>query len=107
VSDAVIAKAVVGRLPQDTATTFAADVGQVACWSIVMGAKAGMTIRHFWFHGDTEVGNVELTVGGSPWRTWSRKSIPLDATGAWHVDIRDASGGLLRRVDFSIGATAT
>jgi hypothetical protein len=51
VTDAVIAKTVVGRVPQDTAATFPADVGQVACWSIVVGAKAGMTIRHVWFHG--------------------------------------------------------
>ena len=103
VAEAVIAKTVVDRAPQDTASTFATDVGQVACWTMVRGAAAGATVHHVWFHGDTQVGDVTLTVGGSPWRTWSRKSIPADATGAWHVEIRDASGSVLRRIDFTIG----
>lgn len=107
VIEAVIAKTVVDRAPQDTASTFTADVGQVACFTRVTGAAAGTTMRHVWFHGDDQVGDVQLTVGGSPWRTWSRKNVPADATGAWHVEIRDASGGLLRRVDFSIGGTGT
>lgn len=107
VIEAVIAKTVVDRAPQDTASTFTAEVGQVACFTRVTGAVAGATMRHVWFHGADEVGDVELTVGGSPWRTWSRKNVPADATGAWHVEIRDASGRLLRRVDFSIGGTGT
>ena len=103
VAQAVIAKSVVDRAPQDTGAAFPADVGQVVCWTKITDGDVGARIHHVWFHGDTEVGNVQLTVGGSPWRTWSRKSVPPDATGAWHVDIRDTSGSLLRRVDFSIG----
>lgn len=103
VTDALIAKSVVDRAPQDTASTFPAEVGQVVCWTKIAGASGGTTIHHVWFHGDTQVGDVELTIGGSPWRTWSRKTVPADATGAWHVEIRDASGNLLRRVDFAIG----
>jgi hypothetical protein len=64
---------------------------------------AGQTVNHVWFHGDTEVGNVPLSIGGSPWRTWSRKTIPPDATGAWHVEIRDAAGTVLKRIDFTVG----
>jgi hypothetical protein len=103
VTEAVIAKAVVDRVPQDSASTFPVEVGQLVCWSRIMGASAGATIHHVWFHGDIQVGDAVLTIGGSPWRTWSRKSVPADATGAWHVEIRDASGNLLRRVDFTIG----
>ena len=102
VGEAVVAKAVVDRQPQDTGTAFPGDVGQLLCWTRVSGAS-GTALHHVWFHGDTQVGDVELQIGGSPWRTWSRKTIPADWTGAWHVEIRDASGAVLRRLDFTVG----
>ncbi|HUL50448.1 MAG TPA: DUF2914 domain-containing protein [Gemmatimonadales bacterium] len=102
VSEAVVAKTVVDRVPQDTGTTFPADVGQVVCWTKLSGAS-GTTVHHVWFHGDTQVGDVELQVGGSPWRTWSRKTVPPDWTGAWHVEVRDQAGKVLKRIDFTVG----
>lgn len=102
VAEAVVAKAVVDRQPQDTGSTFPADVGQVVCWTKVAGA-GGASIHHVWFHGDTQVGDVELQVGGSPWRTWSKKTVPADWTGAWHVEVRDAAGAVLKRIDFTVG----
>jgi hypothetical protein len=100
--EAVLARNVVDRAPQDTGTAFPADVGSVVLWTRVSGAD-GQTLSYVWFHGDTEVGNVPLTIGGSPWRTWSRKTIPADATGAWHVEVRDAAGNVLKRIDFTVG----
>jgi len=100
--EAVLARSVVDRAPQDTGVAFPADVGGLVLWTRVTGG-AGQTLNHVWFHGDTEVGNVPLTIGGSPWRTWSRKTIPADATGAWHVEIRDAAGTVLKRIDFTVG----
>ncbi|HXM37940.1 MAG TPA: DUF2914 domain-containing protein [Gemmatimonadales bacterium] len=100
--DAVLARNVVDRAPQDTGTAFPADVGTLVLWTRVSGAN-GQTLSHVWFHGDTEVGSVPLTVTGSPWRTWSRKNIPADATGAWHVEVRDAAGNVLKRIDFTVG----
>lgn len=102
ITEASIAKTVVDRQPQDTGTAFPADVGQVVCWTRVSGGT-GSPLHHVWFHGDTQVGDVELQVGGSPWRTWSRKSIPADWSGAWHVDVKDASGAVLKRIDFTVG----
>src|SRR5947199_8900216 len=84
VVEAVVAKSVLDRQPQDTGAAFPADVGQLNCWTKVEGA-GGSSLHHVWFHGDTQVGDVELQVGGSPWRTWSRKTVPADWTGAWHV----------------------
>jgi hypothetical protein len=103
--DAVIAKTVADRAPQDTGTTFPADVGQLICFTRIAGGSAGSpaSIHHVWFHGDTQVADVELNVGGSPWRTWSRKTIPGDWTGAWHVEVRDAGGAVLKRIDFTVG----
>ncbi len=102
VAEAVVARSVVDRQPQDTGTAFPADVGQLNCWSKVTGA-GGAAIHHVWFHGDTQVGDVELQVSGSPWRTWSRKTVPPDWTGAWHVEVRDAAGTVLKRLDFTVG----
>lgn len=100
--EAVVARSVVDRVPMDSGTAFPADVGQLVLWTKVSGAE-GSSIRHVWFHGDTEVGNVELPVSASPYRTWSRKTVPADWTGAWHVEVRDASGAVVQRVDFTVG----
>jgi hypothetical protein len=100
--EAVLARSVVDRAAQDTGVAFPPDVGTLVLWMRVTGGD-GQTLNHVWFHGDTEVGNVPLTIGGSPWRTWSRKTIPADATGAWHVEIRDAAGMVLKRIDFTVG----
>jgi Protein of unknown function (DUF2914) len=102
VDEGTVAKSVVDRQPQDTGSVFPGDVGQLICWTKVTGAS-GASIHHVWFHGDTQVGDVELQVGGSPWRTWSKKTVPGDWTGAWHVEVRDASGAVLKRFDFTVG----
>jgi hypothetical protein len=105
VSVGVVARSVADRAPQDTGTTFAADVGQLVCFTQIEGAtaEAPETLHHVWFHGDTPVADVELPVGGSPWRTWSRKTVPADWTGPWHIEIRDAGGTVLKRIDFTVG----
>src|SRR5437870_8002174 len=101
VVEAVVAKSVLDRQPQHTGAAFPADVGQLNCWTKVEGA-GGSSLHHVWFHGDTQVGDVELQVGGSPWRTWSRKTVPADWTGAWHIEVRDAAGTVLKRIDFTV-----
>lgn len=100
--EAVLARSVMDRVPQDTGTAFPDSVGSIVLWMRVTGADA-RTLHHVWFFGDTEVGNVPLTIGGSPWRTWSRKTVPVEATGAWHVEIRDDAGNVLKRIDFTVG----
>ena len=100
--EAVLARTIVDRAPQDTGTAFPDSVGTIVLWTRVSGAD-GQTLHHVWFFGDTEVGDVPLTISGSPWRTWSRKTIPVEATGAWHVEIRDDAGTVLRRIDFTVG----
>jgi hypothetical protein len=100
--EAVLARSVVDRAPQDTGTAFPDSVGTIVLWMRATGAS-GQTLHHVWFFGDTEVGDVPLTIGGSPWRTWSRKAVPVEAKGAWHVEIRDDAGNVLKRIDFTVG----
>ena len=100
--EAVLARTLVDRAPQDTGSAFPDSVGTVVLWMRVTGAN-GQTLHHVWFHGGDQVGDVPLTIGGSPWRTWSRKTVPADAKGAWHVEIRDEAGAVLKRIDFTVG----
>ena len=100
--EAVLARTLVDRVPQDTGTAFPDSVGTIVLWMRASGAS-GQTLHHVWFYGDTEVGNVPLTIAGSPWRTWSRKTVPAEAKGAWHVEIRDDAGTVLKRIDFTVG----
>ncbi len=105
VAEAAVARTVVDRVPQDTGTAFPDTIGTLVFFTKLSGAPAGAAtaIHHVWFHGDTQVADVELQVGGSPWRTWSKKTVPADWKGAWHVEVRDAGGAVLKRVDFTVG----
>ena len=100
--EAVLARNVVDRMPVDSGTTFPADVGQVVLWMRASGAD-GQALSHVWFLGDQELGNVPLNIGGSPWRSWTKKTITPEMTGPWRVEIRDAAGTVLKRIDFVIG----
>jgi len=100
--EAVLARSVVDRAPQDSGTAFSDSVGSGVLWMRVTSGN-GQTLHHVWFHGDDQVGDVPLMIGGSPWRSWSRKTIPADAKGAWHVEIRDEAGNVLKRIDFTVG----
>ncbi len=97
-----VARQIVDRMPQDPGTSFPVDVGEVFCWSRVTGA-AGTTIQHVWIHGEMEF-PFSLDIGGSPWRTWTSKTIPPEWAGDWRVEIRDADGTLLDTVSFTVGS---
>ena len=97
----VIALDVEERQPTGEGTEFSADVGQLVAWMRVTGL-ANATVRHVWRHqGHEEV--IELSVGGSPWRTWSRRTIPAEWTGTWTVEVLDAGGAVLATADFTVG----
>jgi len=97
---AVVCTAVKDRAPEGAAEKFAASVGQLACFSELHGVRD--TVVHVWFRGDKEVATIELPVKGERWRTWSVKKIPASWTGAWRVEVRDASGAVLATAKFSI-----
>ncbi|MGD2136178.1 MAG: DUF2914 domain-containing protein [Gemmatimonadales bacterium] len=96
-----VGRSVVDRMPVDTASTFPADVGELACWTRVTGA-AGTTIQHVWIHGDNEF-PISLDIGGSPWRTWTTKTIPAEWDGEWRVEVREADGTVLATASFTVG----
>ena len=97
-----IGKSIEAGNPVDTASSFPADVGQVAGWSRVTGMTAGSKITHLWIHG-ADSSRVELNIGGSPWRTYSRKTIPAGATGDWTLEVLGADGAKLASKTIKVG----
>lgn len=102
VEESAIALDVIDRMPVGSDSTFVASVGRVYCWTLVAGAEGEVAIHHVWFHGDQEMADMELRVGGSPWRTWSSKAIVPEWTGAWRVEVRDSAGNVIETIRFTI-----
>jgi cytoskeletal protein RodZ len=73
---------------------------QIWFWTRVVGGRTGETIRHVWIHEGHETATVELRLGGSHWRTQSRKTLRSGSTGRWAVEARDAAGYVLARREF-------
>jgi len=97
-----VGKNIADRMPTDTASAFPADVGSLVCWTKVTGAE-GQTITHVWTHGPHSA-EVKLNVGGSPWRTYSRRTIPAEWTGEWKVEVKDSTGAVLATKTFTVGS---
>ncbi|MDP3910323.1 MAG: DUF2914 domain-containing protein [Gemmatimonadales bacterium] len=104
--EAILTSALMDRVPQDTVSAIATptEADTVYLWTRVSGAEAGTVLHHVWFKGDEQVADVELTINGSPWRTWSRKTIAADGAGAWRVEVRDSAGNVLGTVSFTVGS---
>ena len=102
VEESAIALDVIDRMPAGSDSTFVASVGRVYCWTLVAGAEGEVAIHHVWFHGDQEMADIELRIGGSPWRTWSNKAIMPEWTGAWRVEVRDSAGNVIETIRFTV-----
>lgn len=102
VEESAIALDVIDRMPVGSDSTFVASVGNVYCWTLVAGAEGEVAIHHVWFHGDQEMADMELRIGGSPWRTWSSKAIVPEWTGDWRVEVRDSAGTVIETIRFTV-----
>jgi cytoskeletal protein RodZ len=71
-------------------------------WTRVVGGTGNDRIRHVWLHEGSPIHSLELKVGGSPWRTYSYKTIPAGRTGSWTVEARDADGTVLASDTFQV-----
>lgn len=102
VPESSIATMVVDRAPTGTGMTFPANVERLYAWTRIQGAAAGTTVHHVWIQGDVERADIELRIGGSPWRTWSNKAIMPEWTGDWRVEVRDDRGNVLETIRFTV-----
>lgn len=102
IEDASVALKVENRAAVGAGNVFPTDVGELACFTKVVGAKGDTFITHVWKHGDTERMRRNLNVKSSSWRTYSVKTIDPAWTGAWTVEVLDAEGQVLKTLSFTI-----
>jgi hypothetical protein len=97
----------VGRVSVDELRAWG---GLIAFTPVAAPAALRQPIEHRWRHDGRVVSTVRLPTpvrGGRPggFRTFSRKGdFPADPRGAWTVDVVTASGQLIGRVRFRVGA---
>ncbi len=96
----VIASSVEDRQPVDARNSFPEGTGTVTAWARTEGLT-GTTITFVWEHPNG-VTTINVMIGGSPWRTWTRKSIPEGWTGEWTVRVTGTSG-TLATATFTVG----
>jgi hypothetical protein len=101
--EATLCRSIENREPVDVTDTFRIADGQVITFSRVTGG-ADTEIHHVYFMGDTQFDDITLPIGGSPWRTHSRKTLRPDKgmAGDWRVEIRDAGGAVLQTLKFKV-----
>lgn len=90
------------RAPVGAAEVFAADVGQLYCFTRIEDAAAPTAVEHVWYRDGETVARVSLDVGAKSWRTWSSKRVKSSWTGAWEVKVLDEAGLVLASVAFRI-----
>lgn len=97
VTDAKLGRNVVNREVADETTTFA--VGEKAYLWLRVEGGTGETLTVVWKINDMEF-PVDLSIGGSPWRTWSTKTLHLP--GEWTVTVSDAAGNTLNEATLKV-----
>jgi hypothetical protein len=102
VAEASICKDVVNREAIEPGDSFAASVGRLYCFSSITGIENSTEIIHTWYYGETQRAQVTLGVQPPHWRTYSSKIIQAHEIGTWRVEITDASGNLLEKIQFEI-----
>jgi hypothetical protein len=100
-AEASVGTAIADHALSGAAESFPKGTAKLYCFSKVTGADTTSGIEHVWYKGDTEVGRVKLKVGGSPWRTYSSKTLGADASGDWRCDVVQ-NGTVLQSVKFKV-----
>jgi hypothetical protein len=95
-----IGTSVADRTLAGAAESFPKGTEKLYCFSKVTGAE-NSEIEHVWYKGDAEQGRVKLKVGGSPWRTYSSKTLGADGSGDWRCDVVQ-DGKVLQSVKFKV-----
>ena len=102
VATAAICKDIVDLEPVDTGTSFGVEEGQLYCFTKITGAQSPDHVTHVWYFDGTERARVDLAVNSIAWRTYSSKIIQPHELGAWHVDVLDSLGNVLKTLKFEV-----
>jgi hypothetical protein len=100
VARASICTSVAEREPVGAASSFA-NVERLYLFTEIIGAGENEVVQHVWYYKDEPLLEVDLTVNGPRWRTWSHKNIK-GMKGQWRAEVVNRSGEVLRAVSFTI-----
>lgn len=98
-ADVSVGTAVANHELTGSAASFPKGTSKLYCFSKLTDADS--VVEHVWYKGDAEQGRVKLKVGGSPWRTFSTKTLGPDASGEWRCDVV-SNGTVLQSVKFKV-----
>ena len=102
VAAAAICKDIVDLEPVDTGTSFGVEEGQLYCFTKITGAQSPAHVIHVWYFDGTERARIGLGVNSIAWRTYSSKIIQPHELGAWHIDVLDSLGNVLKTLKFEV-----
>ena len=101
-TEVVICQDVVDRVPVDPGTAFPASVGQLYCFTKILGAEGLTEVTHVWYFANEERAKITLPVRSPSWRTFSSKKIRPKEAGQWFVDVVSADGQVLQTIQFKV-----
>jgi hypothetical protein len=104
VSEMTVTTRIVRRNPVDSVRRIsAASAKTLYCFTRVAAPDdEERSISHIWYRNGEAMGEYELPVRGSRWRTYSKMVIEKGMRGAWRVDALDDGGKLLKSVSFTM-----
>ena len=88
--------------PYGQAVAFSVSRGTVCCYTLFDEIREDTFVYHRWLFRDTPTSKFKLSVKEPRWATFSSIQLRDDDKGPWRVEIRDASGRLLRTLRFSV-----
>jgi len=98
----VIAAGIENREPIGLADTFSSDTPGVYCFLEANNIAADIEVAFVWILNGTEILETPMALKAAPrWRTWADKKL-YGLEGDWKVELRDASGTVLRTVEFKV-----
>ena len=102
VSQAVVCKEIVDRMPVGTGDVIPAGTERVFCFTRINGAQGETEITHNWYYQGALKASVVLPVRNSKWRTWSSKTLLPEWTGEWMVEVLSKDGTPLESLIFFV-----
>lgn len=95
-----LTSAIQNNEPVDKITTLSNDQTRIYFFTDVRNL-GGQKITHRWEHKGKVMSEIPLDVGGSPWRTYSSKTLDPSWTGEWKVTAIDGAGNTLSATTFT------
>ncbi len=98
----LIAGSIEDREPVGAVSAYSASTEKVYCFLEATDIKENTEVSFVWFHEDKKMAAVTLQLNKGPkWRTYSSKKLG-GLTGAWKVELHDASGNVVLDVGFTV-----